>query len=67
MTYKLNTLPSRRPKQDEENRIYIHRNVEFESTTELHSKDAGKEVCPQRETWLDTNSVEIHEARKGRS
>jgi hypothetical protein len=48
--------------------IYIHRHVEFHSTTELRSKlskDARKDPFAERETWVDIEGAETNETYKG--
>lgn len=65
---KLSTLRTTKPKPDFEDGIYIHRDVEFHSTTELRSKlskDALKDPFAEREPWADIEGAETNETYKG--
>ncbi|KAF2830025.1 hypothetical protein CC86DRAFT_179093 [Ophiobolus disseminans] len=56
------TLQTRRPKPEYEDGIYIQKEVEFESTTELRSKEPAKNSPVHQETWLESGSIELDES-----
>ncbi|KAH7082002.1 hypothetical protein BKA63DRAFT_589914 [Paraphoma chrysanthemicola] len=66
-SHKLNTISSRRPKAEHGDGIYIHKEVEFESTTELRSKELTNNSPVQQETWLEISNVELNETTNGKT
>ncbi|KAH7131837.1 hypothetical protein B0J11DRAFT_428035 [Dendryphion nanum] len=62
--YKLSAIPTRVTcKGDAETNIYIHKEVEFQSTTELRSNNAAKPPSWGREDSMDETSIDEVQAK----
>jgi hypothetical protein len=62
--YKLSAIPTQVTcKGDAETSIYIHEEVEFQSTTELRSDNAAKPPSWGRESLMDETSINEEQAK----
>jgi hypothetical protein len=57
-THKLATIQSNKPQAEFEDSIYVHKDLEFQSTAELHPKEITADPFAGREAWLETSSME---------
>jgi len=64
-SHKLASFRTTKPKSELADGIYIHRDLEFHSTTELRSMVTAKGGSAERDTWVEIEAVEPNEAYKG--